>query len=466
MKDIQSSAEETSSPGRTNRLEWLLFIAGLLASVVMVYILDGSYHKIDITIFLEWQKSLGHSLSDIYIECSLCNYPILGTLFSAGILELLNAPLFNLQPESHIQYYQYVLALVDGLNVLLIYLILRTLSIPGSLIWAGIIGILPSSWVGGALWGQIDGFTQFFLLAFLLHTLNYLTKTGQRGLHTHHGATRILYITGSSILMACLLLTKQLSLFSFPVLAFMVLTALYFNDRKNLLLSASGFIALTIIGVLLPDIFLALKEGYFSHVQYILFGGGSPHGNILSANGFNIWTFLDRDMESSSSRPFLSFLTPKYTGMFLFLFYEAVMFLLTLLCFRIKYLSNQSDNNHHKIFLIILYLLALTNLSFNIFLSGTHERYLYHFYPFMLIAYLGLHLTKHASEKLMLALLLAGSVFYGVFVYGILTEGKSPYLPGLLEGHRFQASFHLLLFCLLTIDYIKQLGYKLHFKTA
>ncbi|MGW8227270.1 MAG: hypothetical protein ACWGOW_00125 [Gammaproteobacteria bacterium] len=469
MKNINSTTGSKSWIHRRHQPDWILFILGVMTSSVAVYMLSGAYHAGDISIFLEWQKSLHHSLSDIYIDCSLCNYPILGTLFSAGILELLNTPFLNIQPDMHIQYYQYVLAMVDGINVVLVYLILKALSVPRSPLWAGIIGMIPSSWVGGALWGQIDGFSQFFLLAFLLHNLNYLSNHGRTVPQEQSIAASIWYVTGSSILLTCLLLTKQLSIFSLPVLVFMVLNVLYFYDRKHFIPSLTGFITLTIIGTLLPDFFLSLKEGYFSHVQYILFGGGSPHGNKISGNGFNIWMFLDRDMYSSSSRPFLSFLTPKYTGIFLFLFYESVMFLLTLLWLKYLYIKKHPHRDHRKLFLIILYVLALTNLSFNIFLSGTHERYLYHFYPFILIAYLGLHPARRMSEMIILGLILTGSVFYGIFVYEILTKDTNLYLhglPGLLGIHRFQASFHILLFGLLSIDYIRKLELSMHLKTG
>ncbi|MCI0557078.1 MAG: hypothetical protein MN733_01175 [Nitrososphaera sp.] len=227
---LETLSQTASGAMVTRQIDRVIFAIGLLFSMTMVSLLADTYMRADVRSFLVWQSFLNQSLRDIYTECRPCNYPILGVLFSAGILDTLKSLPLTLESETYVQLFRYVLALVDGANVVLIYLILRALSIPRSLFWAGFAGILPSSWVGGALWGQIDGFSQFFLLLFLLCTAAFWVAYD----NADPGKKRaVVYVIGSSVILACFLLTKQLALFSFPVLLFMAFVTLYLRSRES-----------------------------------------------------------------------------------------------------------------------------------------------------------------------------------------------------------------------------------------
>ena len=445
---LETLSQTASGAMVTRQIDRVIFAIGLLFSMTMVFLLDDTYMKADVRSFFVWQSFLNHSMRDIYTECHPCNYPILGVLFSAGILDTLKSVPLTLEWETYVQLFRYVLALVDGANVVLIYLILRALSIPRSLFWAGFAGILPSSWVGGALWGQIDGFSQFFLLLFLLYTAAFWVAYD----NADPGKKRTLvYVIGSSVILACFLLTKQLALFSFPVLVFMAFVTLYLRSREDYVSLWCTLMALVVMGILLPDLFLNLDEGYFSHLQYVLFGGGSPHGNKISGNGFNIWMVLGWGMASSSEQPFFSFLTPKNTGVFLFLSYELFLFGSALLWLKSSLKSNHAAVAYQEMFLVILFILALTNLAFNVLLSGTHERYLYHFYPFLLIAYLGLRQTSAAFSGNLLDVIWIGAVLYGAYVYAILDHAAFP----IYAIYQVLAALHLGLLCYLTLVYVR-----------
>jgi hypothetical protein len=82
--------------------------------------------------------------------------------------------------------------------------------------------------------------------------------------------------------------------------------------------------------------------------------------------------------------------------------------------------------------------LALINLAFNVALTGTHERYLYSFYPLVLLAFLGLREFNRRFSLPLVVLLVVGANVYGVFVLGILT-GDFAFSYG---AHHVEAVFH------------------------
>ena len=83
-----------------DRFDKMIFTLGILVSMAMVLWFDDLYHSSDIEIFLDWRESLSQSLTNIYIGCESCNYPIIGTLFSAGVLNSLWFLFPTLDPES------------------------------------------------------------------------------------------------------------------------------------------------------------------------------------------------------------------------------------------------------------------------------------------------------------------------------------------------------------------------------
>jgi hypothetical protein len=216
-------------------------------------------------------------------------------------------------------------------------------------------------------------------------------------------------------------------------LSFLVLaTILVYNDFK--LFPSLKYILLCTFFVLLPiflfDLWLNVpSEFYFSHLERV-FLTGSDHMNKISGNGFNIWILLDRDMWSSSEIPFFYNFTPKGIGLKLF-----ILVLLLLTYFLLINNKNNWKGSFNKNLLIsFLFYLAMINLSFNIFLSGTHERYLFHFYPYILIALL----TLQKKDSIVFCIIASG--VYGFFVLSVL-------LPtGYDVGHQFTLLIHSILF--------------------
>ncbi|MFM8313146.1 MAG: hypothetical protein ACKOA8_02565, partial [Deltaproteobacteria bacterium] len=102
------------------------------------------------------------------------------------------------------------------------------------------------------------------------------------------------------------------------------------------------------------------------------------------------------------------------------------------------------------VFLII----ALVNLAMNVFFTGTHERYLYHCYPFLIIAFL--LDQNHRSElksrsNYFIPMIILSAICYGSFVFGSLIKSwVEGYFYQSLTANRICALIHITL--LITIS--------------
>ncbi|WGK68332.1 hypothetical protein P0082_07535 [Candidatus Haliotispira prima] len=379
------------------KLDGFIFALGGIFSFILRYFLPKFWHGYDVGVFVQWAK-VSENFKDLYNSDCYCNYPVLGLLSSAGLLQLLNYKILS---------FLYVLSFIDLINVVLVYFILRKLEVKRSMFWAGVIGLLPSTWAGGALWGQIDNIGQLILFCIIIVALRFSTAS--------HLGNKSLFLFSAivGVLFAFAFLTKQLLLFSLMPLSFMVLililfyTNFKFIDIIKHILICTFF---TLIPIALFDLWLTIpNEYYFSHLERV-FGTGSSHMDKISGNGFNIWRLLGRDMWSSSEIPFYKNFTPKGTG--LFLFFSSLATISYLLFMNLK--KHWNVNQFTDKVIIFIFYLALVNISFNIFLTGTHERYLFHFYPFILIVML--FIRKYLS----VFLCIVGAFIYGAFVLDIL----------------------------------------------
>lgn len=415
--------------------QWLIVFLALLLPFLIIRSFPKFYHSSDVDDFWRWSQAWEMDWRSVYITCERCNYPFLGTWLSGGLMSALNIETFARLANR----FRYVLAAIDALNVLLIWLILHRLRVKHAPLWAGIIGLLPSSWLGSSVWGQIDGVGQFLLLLFFLLLIWF---------HHKIRSVRELYVFAilSGLLLSLMLLTKQLIYFSIFALGLIFIANVIVYSRKFVVVLACGVFSFIsfLLPVLVIDANLNLKAPYLSHLQYIL-ATGSDHAEVISYTGFNLWTFFTNDPLGSSRQmlPGLPF-APYYAGMILFLLINAILAFV---------FARQIFKHQDRFIPTALIYLALVNLSFNLTLTGTHERYLYHFYPFILIAclvYLG---AEGSFNRFTLATLLAGSLLYGVFLFGYLTRWVRPNSLAILQG---MSAFHLLLFAYLIYISIRQ----------
>jgi hypothetical protein len=434
-------------------LQYGILLLGISISVILVISFPNFYHYDDVRTFLGWSKFWNEGWEDIYRNCIDCNYPILGMFSSAGVLSLLA----RVSSQNAVWVFRIILALVDGLNVLLFFFLLKEFSIKNAALWAGITGLLLSSWAGAALWGQIDNVSQLFLLA----TLFWMVKWNLSG-----RSTPIIFLVISSLLLAFLLLTKQLIVFSFFPLELLLLVNIFsFRKWGSAIVYLGLHFAFLFFFIFLWDHFLHLEEPYISHLQ-LIWGGRSGQSNILSINGFNIWVFLHRAMGSSSHVPFiflskfalLKMFTPYNTGVFLFTGLAILLSVSTLLRMRKRIADGKSFLSKEDLLNFIL-LLSIINLGFNVLLTGTHERYLYHFYPFLLLAYMGLRHHSRLFTKTLLVAILIGSSLYGLFVLGILSGVLDEYISIGYQVQKFLAVYHVALLCVLFVIFFAYQGF-------
>lgn len=429
----------------------LVLAAGLLLPAVFIYFFQKPYHTSDVDDFWRWSQAWGANWRTIYIDCDRCNYPFLGTMLSGGVMDWMGKDDF----KDIVAPFRYYLVFVDGLNVLAAWFVMKNLKIANAPFWAGVIGLLPSSWFGTSVWGQMDGIGQFliFLFFILLVWFNARERTG--GQH-------YLFVSLAALLLSFMLLTKQLVYFSLLALGLILLAniAIYWRKPREIGFSILLAAILFVLPIAVIDLNLSLKQPYVSHLQYIL-ATGSRHGDTISSVGFNIWVFLADDLLGSSHAPLpirigstTPFsITPYPAGVILFLA------LTTFFVFRFaKHIWENAPPGARRFqsrtLLLLFVFLALVNLSFNLTLTGTHERYLYHFYPFIIIACLGLMGRSKWFNRVTLSALLVGASFYGGFLYAYLNLLVRTFSKSILE---VVSLFHLILFGYLVYITLKQL---------
>jgi len=398
--------------------QWLAALAAMLLPFVIIHSFPKFFHSSDVDDFFRWSQAWAMGWRNVYINCDRCNYPLLGTFLSGGVMSSIHIADFS-HLETRFRYY---LAIVDALNILAIWFILIKLEVNNAPLWAGVIGLLPSSWLGASVWGQIDGMGQLFILLFFIALIWFNSKERPT-------AQLIIFSALAGFILSLMLLTKQLIYFSMFALgaALLVNFILASKNIKSFLISLLASGLAFALPVIIIDANLNLKQPYFSHLQYVL-ETGSKHGDTISYIGINIWSFFTKDLLGSSHAAIpikvdtikLFSVVPFSTGIFLFL---SIVILLSIIFGKYiwrQYSLGARRFDQRAIFFIFIYL-ALVNLSFNLTLTGVHERYLYHFYPFIIIACLGLMPRSKYFNRIMLGILLFGAITYGAFLYAYLT---------------------------------------------
>jgi hypothetical protein len=418
----------------------MAFLGGVLLPFIIVW-KSATYHFDDYQGFSAWAECLLNYKNSIYLRCTDVNYPFVGVMASAGVLSAFKTILGVHDYSKLLNYYRFYLAIFDSLNFVLVFCLALALRIKNALIASLLIAALPSSWVGGALWGQIDDVTQFFLLACILCLVTAIQSP------TSRLALRSAYCGLGLVTLVALVLTKQLAVFSLPAIVPLLLLAqlkIWTSGTK-----LHGLIA-TVSTFLPPMILFWYLDSYFQVPSARFYGSGylfvwltSDHANYISNDGFNIWVLV-RDMWSYSHTPFycLRFhhhglcLTPFRLGLVL---YGTYVIALAVLYFLKPLLAGKFPDERQLRFIlatIILYL-AEINLGFNVFLTGTHERYLYHCFPFLILAGFFFEEASLLSWRSLLFFIAVGTI-YGAFVYWVL----NPLVPSPLE---FVVTIHLIL---------------------
>jgi hypothetical protein len=259
------------------------------------------------------------------------------------------------------------------------------------------------------------------------------------------------------------ILTKQLSLFSLPCLAFGVaVVAIQMVGRwrwRGFFTVLASWAAVIGASVFLDRLFAVARRYYGSSIAYVWMSGGSNHGDKIAGNGFNIWVLLGRNPASPSVTPFATFhlgsheipLTPSQCGHALFLLVSLVVVVLFLRVQGLQWLQRPwasfSDLGLQRFLSTLVFADGLQNLAMAVTLAGTHERFLYHGYAFLLLAGFRLWQKPRMISGRAAALLIVSAAIYGAFVFSVIGDLTNYLFP--IRRLEFMATLHLMLLIVL-----------------
>lgn len=205
-----------------------LIILGLATPFLLLTSIDY-YCEVDIATFNAWANCWSH---DIYITCqtnnkdySHPNYPAMGMLLSAGVIKAISIISGLDDFKALVVIFRYYLALFDALNFLLFVWLASLMQFRFPIMIGLILLITPSTWIGGAIWGQIDNVALFFgLLSSICFFKSWLVNDEQRLQKAWQNGLWLLL----GVLCFCIyILTKQLAIF--PYLFWSNLTSYYWE---------------------------------------------------------------------------------------------------------------------------------------------------------------------------------------------------------------------------------------------
>ncbi len=439
-----------------------LLLAGVALPFVLVALLPNTYHKGDLMAYARWADCLEAFGPRTYLECaayrpeSPLGYPAIGLWLSGGVVQgmrLLGQSVFDrtLDAQTTDALVRFYLAIFAALDFLLLASLARLMRYERPALAAFLLMLLPWMVVGGILWGQLDGMSLAgVLLAFIALWKAWHAASRQRIVPAG------LWLLLAALTLAVFVLLKQLNTFAMPFFFFLLALVLWAFGREMggrgvavalavLLVALAAFRLLDSRFALPPDAF----GSTFWHGWRV-----SPHGEVISGNGFNLWILLGRDMWSSSKEPFTALrlgawqqeLTPYHTGivlyaaLLLFLFATAFLALRPLLARGA--LAWLAGDGQAALLALLSLLLGLTQLGFNVLLTGTHERYLFLGYPFLLLS------TWWFARRGQMAMGLAVWTLVAAILNGVFVLGAMQPLPGILflvYSNAFQAALHLIL---------------------
>jgi hypothetical protein len=396
-------------------------------------------------------------LGNLYLNTQ-CNYPPLGALLSAGALSLLKSAQASLG-RSDIdprQVFRVYLSVFEILSLALLIALLTRLEVPSPWLVALGLYLLPSTWAGGATWGQIDVVDTVCLLVAAGSFLRVIA-----GRPAEISKDLLWLCTGAVALVASMQI-KQLSLFCFPGLTGLWIAGLvaiaYRHGARRCSQAALACVVLGALVFLGLDRFVFVAPPGFHGISSYVWSVGVWHTRYLTNNGPSLWTFLQRDGSSSSEIPFFSGLTPKEAGYTAFLLLFAFMSLvhglygLRVLASRARFEAESRTLCRH-----LLCFVGLTNWSMGVFLVGTHERHMFLTFPFLLLGLFGLRQTEAREQALpWIRRTVFAALLYGCYVYGVIARDAFQFLF-VLRSQAFVAAFLMTTFASVFIGYHRYL---------
>ena len=450
----------TTKPSGQRRSPWtvVLILLGVALPLIIVALVPY-YHKGDLMAYTRWADCLEAFGPRTYLEClayrplSPLDYPPLGLLLSGGAMSAIRQVVGTADPAVTDGIFRGYLAIYAAVVFLLLVWLARLLRFRRPVLVGLILLLMPWMVVGGMLWGQMDGLALLLCLAAFIALL-------QAQIHAVRRATwrAAAWLTLGSLSLAAFVLLKQTNTFALPFFAFLLAGTLFIFWRQLRvagLLAAIAALVVSAIAFRFFDTRFDLPPQFFdSALWYAWSVGGGARSEVISGNGFSVWVLLGGDMWSSSRAPFATLrfgpwsqeITPYHTGIVLFLALLVFLFATALAAawplLRRDAYARLSGEQHAAVIAGLCLLLGLTQLGFNVLLAGTHERYLFLGYPFLLLSTFWFANRRYISTGLAV-FTFAAAALNGIFVFGAMQP-----IPGTLfvvYSNAFQASMHLIL---------------------
>lgn len=367
--------------------------AAVLLPIALAFVHHGLGHRGDIEFFRSWYLAVRESAA-FYRDGPGLNYPILGVLLVTAPACLVDALTgHTLDAGEHRMVLKATLVLGEILCVFLSERLARSLGAEQPRRLALLLYVLPSTWAGGAWFGQIDVWGTVFLLAAAVLAIRF------RG----DGATRSLVLALLALFAA--VLTKQLTWFAVPALAVLLGSGLVRHGTR-------AQWALALLSPLLlfaADPFLVLPEGHRSHLWWVV-THGSPHGELAIASGASLWSLVAAGGTPAASLVWLG-LDSRAWGWLAFVIAQLVI---------ARVVWRRPDDRG------LVLAAGLGELAMATLLTGVHERYLAHAIPLLV---LGRGLAplpvagRSASAPVAVVLGAVVGVLSGVFVLASISPG-------------------------------------------
>lgn len=347
-------------PSTDERLSLRAFVAlAVLLPITLAGLLLHHGHAGDIEFFHRWYLAVRQG-ADFYRDGPGINYPIVGVLLVTGPALLVEPVLGHALTLG-----EYWVVLKGTLVLGEVALILASARLASSLgharprSLAVLLYLLPSSWAGGATFGQIDVWGTLLLVLAAERAIHYRRS----------GAVDALALGLLAAVLA--LLTKQLTLFSMPALAALLVLGLRAHARP----SHWGLLAIAPLLALSADPFLILPAPYLSHLHFVL-AHGSGHGALVVASGASLWSLIAVGGTPSASMVWLG-LDAQAWG---WLAFTAALGLVALRA------AQQARQDRAAIDRALIGAAGLSQLAMALLLTGVHERYLTHAIPLLILA--------------------------------------------------------------------------------
>ncbi len=314
-------------------------------------------HEGDIAFFHDWYLAFREGPA-FYRDGPGLNYPILGVLAVTGPAWLVESITGPLDASAFRLVLKLTLVLGEGLLVLALASLARALRVGRPRLAALAIYALPSTWAGGAWFGQIDVLGSALLVLAASALVRY------------RAAPRARWLGLGVLALHAAVLLKQLTLFSLPGLGLLLIAGLAACPPSARRTHVAWTVASAAL-LFVADPWLVLPTGYASHLSWVLLGGGSAHGDLIVGGGASLWSLLIGPDGGSSRTRLLAGVSVFHWSLALFLVSQLP---------ALRWLARRRDDARA----FVLYV-GFANLAMATLLTGVHERYLAHGAPFLLL---------------------------------------------------------------------------------